>query len=188
MKHKIFSLIIALALVFCLFGAELPGVAQANGEGGTWSKMSSGTNKSLCGVWGSSFSDVFAVGSSGTILHYDGSTWSKMTSNITKSLYGVWGSSSSDVFAVGSDGTILHYDGSTWSSMTSGTAKDLKGVWGSSSSDVFAVGSRAIRHYDGSTWKGGQISEPEADLKTLRVFGAAPRLTSVPLGMAGGVT
>jgi hypothetical protein len=34
--------------------------------------MSSGTNDTLHGVWGSSGSDVFAVGNYGTILHYSG--------------------------------------------------------------------------------------------------------------------
>jgi hypothetical protein len=34
----------------------------------------------LHGVWGSSGSDVFAVGWDGTIVHYDGSSWSSMTS------------------------------------------------------------------------------------------------------------
>ena len=32
--------------------------------------MSSGTTEWLYGVWGSCGSDVFAVGDSGTILHY----------------------------------------------------------------------------------------------------------------------
>ena len=44
-------------------------------------------------VWGSSGSDVFAVGNGGTILHYDGSAWSAMTSGTTFALNGVWGSS-----------------------------------------------------------------------------------------------
>ncbi len=34
---------------------------------------------SLSGVWGSSSSDVFAVGAGNTILHYDGREWSPMT-------------------------------------------------------------------------------------------------------------
>jgi hypothetical protein len=118
-----------------------------------WSSMSSGTTNNLLGVWGSSASDVFAVGNSGTILHYDGSTWSSMSSGTTSHLRGVWGSSASDVFAMGNSGTILHYDGSTWSPMTSGTTNTLRGIWGSSSSDVLVVAnSGAILHYDGSTW------------------------------------
>jgi hypothetical protein len=107
----------------------------------------------LYGVWGSSGSDVFAVGSAGTILHYDGTAWSAMSSNTTERLRGVWGSSGSDVFAVGDRGTILHYDGAVWSEMDSGTDSSLGGVWGSSGNDVFAVGSTgAILHYDGTAW------------------------------------
>ena len=78
-------------------------------------------------MWGSSGSNVFAVGTGGTILHYDGSSWSAMSSGTTRSLYGVWGSSGNDVFAVGNGGTILHYDGSSWSAMSSGTTNGLSG-------------------------------------------------------------
>jgi hypothetical protein len=68
--------------------------------------MSSGASGHLSGVWGSSGSDVYAVGY--TILHYDGRAWSSICSGIPL-LGGVWGSSGSDVFAVGPGGTILHY-------------------------------------------------------------------------------
>jgi hypothetical protein len=128
---------------------------------GSWSSVWSFTTQTqgnnppntLDGVWGSSSSDVFAVGYSGTILHYNGSAWSTMTSRTSYPLDGVWGSSSSDVFAVGEAGTILHYNGSVWSVMTSRTTNDLDGVWGSSSSDVFAVGGAGtILHYNGSVW------------------------------------
>jgi hypothetical protein len=71
--------------------------------------MTSGTSNDLDGVWGSSGSDVFAVGYDGTILHYDGSDWSSMTSGTSNWLEVVWGSSGSNVFAVGEGGTILHH-------------------------------------------------------------------------------
>ena len=71
--------------------------------------MTSGITNDLRGVWGSSGSDVFAVGPDGTIRHYNGTSWSPMTSGITQLLLDVWGSSGSDVFAVGENGTILHY-------------------------------------------------------------------------------
>jgi len=106
------------------------------------------TTDDLRGVWGSSSSDVFAVGYDGTIAHYNGSAWSSQTSSTTNDLRGVWGSSSSDVFAVGYDGTILHYNGTTWSSQTRRTDNNLYSVWGTSSSNVFAVGaSGTILHY-----------------------------------------
>jgi hypothetical protein len=109
--------------------------------------MSSGTTEWLFDVWGSSGSDVFAVGESGTILHYDGLAWSAMSSGTSYWLFGVWSSSGSDVFAVGWNGTILHYDGTDWSAMRR-TYFDLEAVGGSSGSDVFAVGQYGtILHY-----------------------------------------
>ena len=109
----------------------------------------------LTGVWGSSASDVFAVGDNGTILHYNGNAWSPMSIPTSGSLCDVWGSSASDVFVVGGypGGIILHYDGSAWSAMSSGTTNTLWDVWGSGSSDVFAVGDNGtILHYNGSAW------------------------------------
>jgi hypothetical protein len=124
--------------------------------------MVSGATCSLSGVWGSSATDVFAVGEGGTILHYNGSSWTPMASVTTADyldLSGVWGISGTDVFAVG-DGydpvlgtiTILHYDGSAWSPVDSGTINPLSGIWGISGTDVFAVGDGGtILHYAGST-------------------------------------
>jgi hypothetical protein len=108
------------------------------------------------GVWGISSSDVFAVGTGGTILHYENATWTAMASGSSASLRDIWGSSSSDVFVVGTGGTILHYDGVSWTPMSSGSGGDLQAVWGTSPGNVFAVGGSAgsgiILHYDGVTW------------------------------------
>jgi hypothetical protein len=143
-------------LVFCVFYCAL------NAFGGWELQNPLPTGSTLINVWGSSSSDVFAVGTGGTILHYNGSAWSKMTVPSGRhEIDGVWGSSGSDVFAVGFGeeykGTILHYDGNTWSQMTiPGAFYDIDGVWGSSGSDVFAVGfseyNSTILHYDGNTW------------------------------------
>ena len=123
--------------------------------------MNSGTTSNLTGVWGSSATDVFAVGVGGIILHYDGNpedSWSAMDNSITTStLNGVWGSSATDVFAVGADGFILHYDGSDWDEIGSSAmeAHYFLGVWGSSSTDVYVVGGftgNEIFHYDGTNW------------------------------------
>ena len=112
-----------------------------------------GTSAYLFGVWGSSATDVFAVGDAGAILHYDGQAWAAMNSGTAIGLGPVWGSSGNDVFAAGENGTILHYDGQAWSPMQSGTTEEIDGLWGSSASDVFAAGGDgAILHYDGQAW------------------------------------
>ena len=116
-----------------------PAGARAQGGGWEWQNPLPQGNH-LQDVWGSSDSDVFAVGHPGIILHYDGATWSPMSSGTTETLWGVWGNSGGDVFAVGGPGTILHYDGATWGPMSSGITDSLYDVWGSNSNDVFAVG------------------------------------------------
>jgi hypothetical protein len=119
----------------------------------SWVSLPSGTAQDLRGVWGSSSSDVYAVGNQGTILHYDGNSWSPMTSGTGQNLLSVWGTSSSDVFTVGAIGTILHYNGNSWSMMNSGTSVGLWGIWGNSFSNVYVVGDAGtILHYNGSTW------------------------------------
>jgi len=68
----------------------------------------------LNGVWGTSATNVFAVGDDGIILHYDGKLWTPMDSGTTANLYAVWGYSSNSVYVVGSYGTILFHDGKQW--------------------------------------------------------------------------
>ena len=41
-------------------------------DGSTWEQMDSGTSQDLWGVWGTGENDVYAIGNSGTILHFDG--------------------------------------------------------------------------------------------------------------------
>jgi hypothetical protein len=122
------------------------------GDGG-WSVAETGATKEMRGIWGPSSSDVLAVGSEGTVLHYDGMAWTKMSTPTEEQLNDVWGSSGSDAFVVGDHGTILHFDGTDWAAMESGVVDGLSGVWGSSGTDVFAVGDGGvILHYDGAKW------------------------------------
>ena len=120
-------------------------------DGSTWSSMTTGTTSYLSDIWGSSDTDIFAVGEAGTVCHYDGSKWAVMPTETNNNLLGVWGSSSTDVYAVGDSGTILHYDGVQWNVVPSMTQNQLTGVWGSSDRDVYVVGG-IILHYDGQTW------------------------------------
>ena len=105
----------------------------------------------LLGVWGSSATDVWAVGDAGTIVHWDGSGYS-----IVQKGYGlrsVWGIAANDVWAVGYSGTILHWDGSAWSSVPGGGTIWLQRVWGVAANDAWAVGyGGTILHWDGSAW------------------------------------
>lgn len=119
------------------------------------------------GVWGSSDTDVFMLGHTGSIfrggyddmniLHYGGTSWTHKTTGILDHLRGIWGSSNQDIFAVGERGAIVHYDGTVWIPMEAEnnrtTQRNLNAVWGRSGSDVYAVGDGGtILHYDSGSW------------------------------------
>jgi hypothetical protein len=172
---------------------NLPLLYHNNGSG--WSEASpplpSGWSSAyLQDVWGSSASDVYAVGyaSSGSttiplIYHNNGSGWDPSTFSLPSGtsgyLYGVWGSSASDVYAVGyasneSNTTPLlyHNNGSGWSEASPAppggwSFSYLQDVWGSSASDVYAVGYASsgsstplIYHNTGSGWSDSTFSLP----------------------------
>ncbi|MCD4750263.1 MAG: hypothetical protein K8R59_12905 [Thermoanaerobaculales bacterium] len=152
----------------------------AVGEGGLivfrddtgWTERSRGLAISLRGVWGAASDDVFVVGLSGAILHFDGSTW-QVVHKDGPTLYSVWGDSGSNVFVVGSGGVILHYDGAAWSPMASGVGVDLVAVHGTSSSNVFAVGTAGtVIRYDGAEWSRIDGGLPPADFTTVWVASA----------------
>jgi len=63
-----------------IFLCALSSIGAINARAG-WTPMESDTTFELRGVWGSSATDIFAVGVDGIILHYDGNpegTWSAM--------------------------------------------------------------------------------------------------------------
>jgi len=128
-----------------------------------WSHVSSGTADDLWDVWGSSATDVWAVGSNGAIVHYDGTRWSRALDSVSYFFRGVWGSGPTDIWAVGflslnnTAPVIFHYDGTGWARDASVADTlpwpPLSDVWGTSASNVWAVGYGGwISRFDGSRW------------------------------------
>lgn len=101
--------------------------------------------KTFTAVWGTSKSDVWAIGSGGTIYHYDGTQWVDTPSGVFNTLYGIWGSSANDIWVVSDPMTVLHGTGfkngtATWDRVSTGFSEwnttFLRAVWGTSPDDV----------------------------------------------------
>jgi hypothetical protein len=116
--------------------------------------------------WGSASSDIFVVGNSGQIHHYDGTKFSDMTSGTTKDLRSVWGTNHNDVWACGyssskGETVLLHFDGATWKedeqSIThNGQIGGFDAVWAcDSAGHKFATtsGGLLIRKTDNGIWR-----------------------------------
>jgi hypothetical protein len=140
------------------------------------------------GVWGSSGSDVYAVGEYfegrevALISHFDGSTWSQVELDGAdfQVATAVHGTSATDVYVSGyysqGDGYfVLHYDGSSWSREAVFEEGVLNGIWANAPNDVFAVGFGVdggfITHFDGQSFSLMEIPPTPAPL--LDVWGTS---------------
>ncbi|HET9136447.1 MAG TPA: hypothetical protein VFO76_07415 [Candidatus Kapabacteria bacterium] len=116
--------------------------------------------------WGPSSNDMFFVGDTGTIFHYDGANWTKFPKPTTKDLRSVWGTSHNDVWACGYNTSkgqtiLLHYDGNSWTeeniSITNNTITGgFDGVWACDSAGhkfVATSGALLIRKTDNGNWR-----------------------------------
>lgn len=103
-------------------------------------------------IWGNSPSNVYAVGTGGTVLRYNGTTWALEPTGTAGNIISVWGNAT-DVWAVGNQGTAaLRRTAGAWSLVPKATSRILRGVWGSGSM-VWAVGDTGtIERFDGTSW------------------------------------
>ena len=124
-----------MTLSFTLSGTGLP----------WWSAEYVTAAKTLSAVWGSSASDVYAVGSdpSTPIYHSTGDgNWDTYSTGITaKKLFAVYGADAQHVWAGGEAGTFFSSTGGGgWiPEMAPTSMANVRGIWAGSPTDVWAV-------------------------------------------------
>ncbi len=98
----------------------------------------------LLSVWGTSASDVWAVGgdvgSGPEVLHYDGTAWERIDTGHTGALWWVFGFEGGPVYVGGEGGAILRYEDGAFTPMTTPGTNTVFGIWGASPDDLWAVG------------------------------------------------
>jgi len=114
-------------------------------------------------IWGSSPEDIWFVGDSGSIVHYDGSGFTRMESGTDVTLYSISATEYNNVWVSGwvnSNGdyrtVLLHFDGVEWQKKTDyspplGQSADpdslsglIKGVFSTNQNDIFVSTSKGL--------------------------------------------
>jgi hypothetical protein len=138
-------------------GPSGPPGTGGSGGGTLW------TNEDLLDVWGSEPSDIWTVGTNGSIFHYDGTAWQSLSSGTKLQLSGVAGTGKDDVWMVGGESIAVHWNGVDFQNTLGDSTDELLGVWSGGAGYVFATGISAgiafLRHFDGSQWHGATLNQ-----------------------------
>ena len=114
-------------------------VARADASGFHTLTGNVAPGKTLTGVWGTSPTDVVAVGAEGALLRYDGKAWMPDPAGAGRSFTAVHGAK--DILVASArGGKLLVRKNGQWTPLASGTTKDLLAVW-TNGEEIFAGGS-----------------------------------------------
>lgn len=124
----------------------------------------------LTRIWGSSPTDVWAIGPGGdldkTIYHFDGASWSNDGISRPLSPTAIFGFSNSNVWIGGLGGDIWNYNGIDYLKIATVTIPNynfvvFEDIWGEAPNNIYSVGfaqdgttyRSVILKYDGVSWK-----------------------------------
>jgi hypothetical protein len=141
-----------------------PDAAEAS-----WQVVLQHLDGTLLAVWGTSASDVYAVGGprgntpfKALVMHFDGIQWKRLDAGNADTYWWVHGSSVTDVWMAGENGRITHWDGATFADHSVQTKATIFGVWAATPTDAWAVGGTpnggtgaeqdVVLHWDGAAW------------------------------------
>jgi len=103
----------------------------------------------LTAVWGASKNDVWAVGSGGTIVHWDGTAWTATPTAVKNTFNTVWGSGPNDVWVASSTDAVFRSAGwagkdTEWERVPLPLDKDndapVFAIWGTKAGDLVIAG------------------------------------------------
>ena len=191
-------LVVKLLGVICVVAFCLAcGSDSDEPQTGDWTVVSTGLSAGLTSIWGTSPTDIWAVGgdpenSGNTVMHFDGSAWTSLPTGVSGDLWWVFGFEDGPVFMGGLNGLILRYQDGSFERMETPGDATVYGIWGASPDDLWAVGGNVSEgafawRYDGNSWAEAEGFPPVLvrSASLFKVWGSAP--DNVWLVGTGGV-
>ncbi len=147
---KLFNSLMLLCIILVL---SINAFAVDFGLPSYWIALDPGTTQNLNDVWASDSNNVWIVGDSGTVLHYNGTTVKPIDIGVGSDidLYSIWGRSANEIYITGSNGTQRYFNGSVWSGMGASPhpyTEIITGVWGNDNIMYRATYGGRIQYYD----------------------------------------
>jgi len=152
-------------------------------ENGSFEKLSTPSSATVFGIWGTSPSELFAVGGdpakpgSAFVWRGDGTSFSPASGFPDvpiASWFKVWGRAANDVRFVGMDGAIVHYDGQAFTAISSPTNRRLLTLFAEPGGRYTAVGGvsqAVVLESDSETWTDVSPSSPSHAMIGIRTQG-----------------
>ncbi len=127
-----------------------------------WTVLDSGTANDLHAIV-YNYTQVYAVGDSGTIVHYQNGACTLDTSPVETNLHAI----SRDLVCVGENGTILERRGQYWTQYF--VSQKYNAILGTGSSNIYVAGDFGrLIHWDGSDW-GWIPTGTDTDFTSLKI-------------------
>jgi hypothetical protein len=134
-------------------------------------------------VWGSSADDVYVVGQSGAVLHFDGREFSELGIGTSEDLISVFGTDKDRVAIVGgrSNGVLSVFDGTRFRTESLAPLPGLNGVWLDPHGRAFVAGIEGtVAEVDLTTFRAKTIPLATPSHLTLHaIHGGGQRLFAV---------
>jgi trimeric autotransporter adhesin len=139
-------------------------VAYAVGAGGElllwdgvrWTITGATAPAALYSVFGTSITDIWAVGDAGMVYRSAGGPFARQQMSTVGLLTGIWAQHGANVYAVGQSddrALMLQWDGTRWQSVAPGTTNVLSSIWGPNAQDLYATGANGtLVRFDGTRW------------------------------------
>jgi len=149
-------------------GVALAAVCLSAACVGGWVMEDSPTGEDLYAVWGATGTDVFAVGTNGTVLRRQNAKWRELDSGVEEDLHGVWGTSTEHVVVVGDNCTALEFNGEPeppedggvvppdLRALEAATCSNFRDIDGYQANAAFVVGEGRAQGYNGSRLSDGR--------------------------------